>query len=501
MIIDLHEVDRFPLEGRVDVCILGGGVAGITLANALADRFRVLVLEGGSRQPSADSQALYRGRSVGRDYFSLEGTRLRCLGGSSNHWTGWCRPLDASDFEPRPGLAVSGWPISRADLDPYLEQACDILDISAAHRQGPPLGPVNDCVSASSDLKPIDFWWSSPTRFGQKYEHMLETHPNVTCLLHANLTNIQLAENGNSISSFEISDYRGRNFQVSADRFVLAAGGIENPRLLLMSNRQEPAGVGNRNGLVGRYFSEHPHNLVGQIALKSEVWQGIVADWTNFRQSMRFSSPSQSLMDAERILNFGLRFQPSRTRARGGKRAFAKELVCRAPFGESVAEWVTGSALSCFDATLRIASEQALNYDSRVSLGNDEDALGLPQTVLDWQLSPIDRKTMRTAALRWGAAAAIADIGRLKVEDWLMTDDVEIPGIGKDETAGNHHMCTTRMASSPTEGVVDADQKVFGIDNLFIAGSSVFSTSGHANPTFTIVQMTLRLADHFAEAA
>ena len=501
MIVDLHETDSPPIDGEVDVCILGGGVAGITLAVALAERFRVVILEGGGRQPSVDSQNLYRGDIVGRDYFNLDGTRMRCLGGSSNHWGGWCRPLDEHDFEPKPYQEVTGWPIGRADLDPYLDDACDILDIPDDGRHGPDAGQINTGIAASGELEPIDFWWSGPTRFGRKYEKILNSHPNITCLLHANLTDIRLAESGDRVESFEFGDYRERRFSIAASRFVLAAGGIENPRLLLMSNRQMSEGIGNAHGLVGRYFTEHPHHQLGQIAVDSDVWRRIVADWTNFKSAMRFFSPSVEFMDAQRILNFGLRFQPSRTSAAGGVQAFVKDIICNVPLGQSIAEWVNGAAVSCFDAALNIASEQALNYESQVRLSDDVDALGLPRVVLDWKLSPLDRKTMREAALHWGMALAAADLGRLKVHDWVLSDDGEIPGIGQDETAGNHHLCTTRMAASPADGVVDATQRVFGTSNLHIAGSSVFSTGGHANPTLTIVQMTLRLADLLKKAA
>jgi choline dehydrogenase-like flavoprotein len=201
-------------------------------------------------------------------------------------------------------------------------------------------------------------------------------------------------------------------------------------------------------------------------------------------------------MRQEEILNFGLRLVPSADIAETGLRSSLQDLICGIEVLESGAEWITGEEVPCFDGFLDIASEQALNPESRISLGSEADRFGMRRAVLDWQISPIDRRTMRVAALRFGEVLAQQDIGRLKVEDWILSEELDLPGLEADEVGGHHHMCSTRMAATPREGVVDSNQKVFGIDNLYIAGSSVFSTAGHANPTLTIVQMSLRLAGH-----
>lgn len=361
----------------------------------------------------------------------------------------------------------------------------------------PPDDDLATGIAASGELERIRFWQSTPTRFAEKYEQALREHPNIICLLHANLTDIRLTGDGRAVQSFEVTDYRDRSFQVTAGRFVLACGGIENARLLLAANSQAPNGVGNDNDLVGRFFAEHLHNVVGEMVLRDDITERIAAEWSGFLSAQRLFSPSSELMEAEQILNFGLRFEPSRSNARGGMRAVAKDLICRVSLVD-VVEWVTGDDLSCYDATLRVVSEQALNPDSRIRLDTDTDRFGMPRTIVDWQLSAIDKKTQRIAALRFGERLAAADLGRLRVLDWLLDDGADVPGLGEDETAGHHHMCTTRMAASAREGVVDANQRVFGLDNFYVAGSSVFATAGHANPTLTIVQMTLRLAAHLS---
>ena len=141
-------------------------------------------------------------------------------------------------------------------------------------------------------------------------------------------------------------------------------------------------------------------------------------------------------------------------------------------------------------------SEQAPNPSSRVTLGSETDKFGMRRTVLDWRMAEIDKRTIQRAAVYFGESFARLGLGRIRVPDWIMEKEAEFPGLSVDGVGGHHHMCTTRMSDSPAEGVVDRNLKVFGVDNLYVAGSSVFSTGGYANPTFTIVQMTLRLADH-----
>ncbi len=153
----------------------------------------------------------------------------------------------------------------------------------------------------------------------------------------------------------------------------------------------------------------------------------------------------------------------------------------------------------CEDGLLRIVSEQSPNPDSRITIGPDIDRFGLSSPVLHWQLSEIDKHTIRQAVIRFGEAFAESGLGRVRIANWLLYDDIELPGIAEAQVGGHHHMCTTRMASTPREGVVDANQKVFGINNLYISGPSVFSTVGHANPVFTIVQISLRLAKHIID--
>ena len=505
MIENLNEVGSDPFSGvKYDVCICGAGVAGITIAGKLSSKLRVLLLEAGEFDYTIRSQDVYQGKITGLGYFDLTTTRLRYFGGTSNHWSGWCRPLDAYDFERKPYLSTSGWPITRSDLDPYLSEAREILDIPDTPENN--ILSDNDCVAstlaATGQYRSIRFWRSAPTRFGQKYRDFINQRSSLDCFLNANITDIVMTDDHSSISHLEIMDYRGNRYRVSATTYILAFGGIENPRILLNANKQNGVGVGNKKDLVGRFFADHPHHTIGSFILTDKSRRDIAANWVDTLAARRFFSPTQEMMHRDSLLNFGIRFQPNKPVLAYSFKERLKSVICDHEFTKNLVNDIRGEELTCYnnenEGILRMSTEQAPNMQSRITLGQETDKFGLRRLNINWQLSDIDLYTIRQAAIGFGEAMAKLDIGRMHVEEWIQ-DTVtagSLPGIGEDEVAGHHHMCTTRMGSNPGEGVVNADQRVFGLDNLYIAGSSVFSSTGHANPTFTIVQMSLRLADH-----
>jgi choline dehydrogenase-like flavoprotein len=207
------------------------------------------------------------------------------------------------------------------------------------------------------------------------------------------------------------------------------------------------------------------------------------------------------------VANCGLRFEPmgevQKRSLTTQAKEMAKGLICAS---DVVADFVrTVGNFFCprppEAGRLRAAAEQVPNRNSRVRLIDDTDQFGLRRIALDWHLSAMDKKTMREIGMAAGRYLAQQDIGRVKLYHWLFDEDDFVPGLeDNQELAGFHHLGTTRMASSKDDGVVDAHCRVFGVDNLYIAGSSVFRTGGHANPTLTIVQLTLRLADHLTRA-
>ena len=487
MIVDADQGGASAFAGRsFDVCIAGTGPAGITLAHRLAAKgASVALFEAGGFDEDDQSQDLYQGDIVGRDYFPLDVARLRYYGGTSNHWGGWSRPLDAHDFLPNPFNPLSGWPIARSDLDPYGDETATILDLNQ-----PPDAALDMFNGVPSEFVPIFFRFSPPTRFGPKYKAEIAASNRIALCLNANLVDLVLDDSGRSIGEATLRSYnQPAPFTVRASYFVVALGGLENPRFLLNANRQRPAGIGNEHDLVGRYFLEHLHVPVGPMVLRQA------------EPNMMIYSPTPGMMADEGVLNFGLRLTPIFPPAPGSDDAKKVDPACADPLTDLVAAEMAGTPIWCpgRGGEVFLVGEQALNPESRVLLTDDRDRFGLRRMALKWTLSDIDFHTLRTATVQLASLMATRDVGRMKVKDWLLSDD-PAPKLTLDELqGGNHHMGTTRMSDDPKTGVVDRDCRVHSVDNLFMGGSSVFATSGHANPTYTIVQLALRLGDHLGQ--
>ncbi|MGF1454950.1 MAG: FAD-dependent oxidoreductase [Alphaproteobacteria bacterium] len=498
MLYDTMVQDGFTPEGPYDVCIAGGGVAGLVLATQLADRGkRILLLEAGELEYTDRSQSLYEGDSVGREYVPLDATRMRYLGGSSNHWQGWCRPLDPADFERRDHIPESGWPISYADMRRYQSTAAEILEVEDfpdPEQQGSGNQPIRDITFRHSTVRVGE---NGP--FGEKYLDVLKTSNRIDVLLNANVVDAELDLETGRVSSFHYRGY-GADAPVqkaSATHFVVSMGGLENPRFLLNANKQFPNGLGNQHDHVGRYFMEHPHFDFGAYIVNPVT--------TKYGRTDNFVAATDAFVNDAGINKFNVRLveipellPPRHLRDR------IKTIVCS---NETLWDIYTlfDNKVACARGKnagyLRLASEQVPNRESRVRLSDKRDALGLRKIVLDWNLTDLDAQTIREAVLEMGRHFARNDFGRIRIDEWALAEEWRVPQISEGFRAiGHHHMGTTRMAGSAQDGVVDADCRVFGTENLYMAGSSVFRTVGHANPTFTIVQLTLRLADHLAAA-
>ena len=331
---------------------------------------------------------------------------------------------------------------------------------------------------------------------------MLESK-KIELFLNANLVDFELDDNLQTVRYGIFRTFTNPEpFHVEAKAFALCFGGLENPRFLLNANRQIDAGIGNQHDLVGRYFNEHPHQTVGHVLLREPL------------EAREFYAPKRHWKNQEEILSFALYFAPVR------QLSFAQELVrsaaCNIAFIERLAEAVSGRDPRCYvggledfleqwrnpdlmlTASLSIAAEQALDPESRVRLSDDTDRFGLRRIELDWRVGELDYRTIQTATMAFGKLLAERNVGRLKMADWLVDGEGTMPGTDVAQVIGPHHMCTTRMSNSPRYGVVDRDCRVHGMHNLYIGGSSVFATGGYANPTFTIVQLALRMADHLA---
>ncbi len=491
---------------EADLAIIGGGPAGISLAHAfIGSKVRVCLIESGGLQFDRQVQELYDGESTGIDY-PLKANRLRFFGGSSNHWGGYCRPLEAIDLEQRDWVPYSGWPFSIEEITPYYPTASKLVEIA-------PLNYTDkaywDKASGQVTPEPVTgriqvryTHFSPPTRFGSRYGDELRRSGNIQVLLNANVVNIASQEQGQKVSRLDIRTLTGRSHQVRARLYVLATGGLENARMLLLSNQEIPAGLGNQHDQVGRYFMEHPHILgaaqfvVGDQKRLPQIYgQQIFADG---RSAHAAFNPTAASLRQRRLLNAtvmlgkaGIYHTTTKTDWANGRshmdmlKAARRFLTDGLGVADPNQPELLGSWLG-----LGCACEQTPNPDSRVSLAETRDALGLRRIRLDWRLTEQERRSVvehiRTAAMELGALG----IGRMLTD---ILDDGRWPD---KVVGGSHHMGTTRMHDDPRQGVVDRNCKVHGVGNLYIAGSSVFPTSGVSNPTLTLVALTLRLADH-----
>ena len=494
-----------------DICILGAGAAGITLARELAKHpFKVGLVESGGFEPDR-AQELYDGETSGSipgDLRYLITSRMRWFGGTTNIWTGWCRPLDELDFETRPWVTHSGWPMSRAELEPFYERATDLCEIDSFHYTPEQLASEKSTnwLRSEANLRSRFFHFSPPTRFGALYRSELVSSRSVTLLLHANILSLEVDNSGRQVKSVIASGLSGPSFRIQARFFVLACGGIENARLLLVSNSVLKNGIGNQNDLVGRFFMEHPHIT----RAKALFWTGDEtlrayegkADSLLFRNRIRaVLSPTEHLQRQKQILNFSLVIE-KKLNVPKTRTSFADKI--RQLDRERRSDVSSRSQVSAREIEIRI--EQAPDPENRVVLSSVRDTFGMNRAKLFWRMNELDRRTVEEAlnviALELGASG----LGRVKAlngnytqPSWFFDRNAPFDGDRDAQLVlWHHHMGTTRMDSSEKRGVVDTNCQVHGLTNLFIAGSSVFTTSGSANPTLTIIALALRLADHLS---
>lgn len=518
------------------VCIIGAGAAGITLALSLRSAgFPVVVLESGDFEFDEATQALDAGEITGVPNYPLDTSRLRFFGGTTNHWAGWCRPLDTVDFQARAAIPLSGWPFQRTVLEPYYEQAQSICELGPFQydadywiRQTGAATPKFD----PARLKTAIFQVSPPTRFGPVYRDSLRRSETVTVYLNANALDLEANPTASMVNRVKIGCLGGPGFFVQAKYFVLATGGLENVRVLLLSNGVQPAGLGNANDLVGRYFMDHPWFpraavarfgapdpslplLFGETDLHGTTVFGTLAPGDNDTDTHMADSGSADpdgggfriwLGKLHRVID-GIDSLKTVTGALSGLSVPAhlwnhlgNILQDRDAVADSLYRTATGRPTSPFTpqmptagpvigAVLDINIEQAPNPASRVTLSHDRDALGQNRLVLNWQLSEIEKRTYRNAQ-----ASVALEFGRLGIGR-VNSKPLPAHGWPDDMVGSRHHLGTTRMSDNPKLGVVDATCRVHGMSNLYIAGSSVFPTSGYANPTLTIVALALRLSD------
>lgn len=516
-------------ELAAQVCIIGAGAAGLTLASSLeGSGIDVCLLESGGMQPESRTQALYDIESVGYPIRENFMSRARYYGGSCNLWAGRSMRFGPGDLEAREWISNSGWPLDHAELARYYPGAARVLQLpdtglfdAVAHE--PSLTGDERRLYADDDVAPtVSLWARRPKRFGAAYRALLERSQNVRLVLHCNAINIVLNEMGDRTQAVDAATLSGVRFRVRAENVVLASGGLENARLLLVSRDRNPRGIGNDRDLVGRYFMDHPRAVFGRVRLSPgarlphldgrprrdgtvqlglafspelQRREALLDHYATFEveHSEYTARQYQSFIRTMKVL---LRrgHAGSRWRPRGARPGDVSGLLYLLAPREIVPHWLYRTywhmrrLLPDREPGRRVVvyfCEQPPDPASRVTLSEKRDELGLQRLSLDWRVGP----------------SIVDSVLRLQA---LLKERLEETGLGVLEEGGgephftdaSHHMGTTRMSLDPSDGVVDPDGKVHGVRGLFVAGSSVFPSARNRNPTLTIVALALRLADH-----
>jgi choline dehydrogenase-like flavoprotein len=303
-------------------------------------------------------------------------------------------------------------------------------------------------------------------------------------------------ENVTSIESLRSKTIDGKEHRVRARHYVLACGAIHNARLLLASNSRAKRGVGNDHDLVGRYFMEHFEIIAAQVAFETPPPLKLYTIPAEGRARARAElALTGEVQRRRRILNGTASFRPGALTGREQSRFASFSADAEANVKERQAlRYGSNRAMEAQVFQMFTRQEQAPNPESRIELSAEKDELGMPRANLRWKFTPLDKQSIRVFYETFGQEMGRAGLGRVQLMDWLIDgDDNAWPNI---LSGGWHHMGTTRMHVDPKQGVVDANCKVHGLANLYVAGGAVYPTGGAVNPTLTVVAMALRLSDH-----
>jgi choline dehydrogenase-like flavoprotein len=518
MIVDFNDNS---ITGSVttDLCIIGSGAAGISMAREFVGTgVNVLVLEAGGSSFEQKSQEPYQSQIAGLAHEGIHSGRARVLGGTTTLWAGQALPLFDIDFSRRDWISNSGWPITRNDLAAYYPRAQRVMQVPEVsydqetwpnEQSRPPSYNANAMVTYFSQFTHVP-------DFARKYREDLAAVSNITLLTHANVMSLKAGDNADRVTQVRIKSFSGKQGVIRARMFVVACGGIESARLLLASDCVEPAGIGNRHDVVGRYFQDHPGLAIPIRPLNRRLFES----WYNsfrvgrIRHAVKLAA-SEQLQRSNRILHVGAEvFYPPEEH----DPLAAAKLVLNAVRKKHLLSQVPGALLlmgkrphKVFKAAFRrfvlkqpasvnsgqphlgFGVEQMPNPSSRITLSDQVDSLGMRRSVLDWRVTGEEGR-----AIDIFAGALLKEWTRLGVAEFDPAD-LKLRGRERGENGGyidaSHHMGTTRMGSDPRTSVVDSSCRVHGYENLYIASSSVFPTGGFSNPTLTMLALCIRMCD------
>ncbi len=538
MILDLAENDPPPDLPEYDLCVVGTGPAGATVASELrSSGLRVCVLESGRRRPTARGDALKDVES--RGILVKDWSRERVLGGSSTTWAGLSSPLDPIDLAPRPWIDASGWPIDPSELARAYEEAAARYRFPSSRDFGP---EGFAALRAKGELQPrwkrleekVFLACAEPQDFGRECAETWRS-PAVDVLLDATVVRFERSPDGR-VAAALVRTSRGE-LRVRARAFVLAAGGIENCRILLVSR------IGDEHGQVGLHFMNHPKNYFGTVKLARPLehapyFFGSLHKGFAGYAGLRFPDAVQRELG---LLDSYVRFEPlfpwsddegveslvalvKRSRGFYGrwKKKHEDEVVELRDWSETGDDSDLQNRRRSALGTLPLFGNVILHSPSvaryawfrlgkrrpkirrvrvrnflemqpsarnRVTLGARMDANGLPVPLVEHDSTELDRRTLLELHRALREELRANGIGELE-------GDLEHANPWPIDQDASHHMGGTRMGKDLRTSVVDPTLRVHSAENLWIAGSSVFPSSGCANPTYTIVALSIRLARH-----
>jgi choline dehydrogenase-like flavoprotein len=510
-------------SGRIDadICIVGSGAAGLSLASAFFDSAaKVVVLESGAAKPAAWADELDLAETIGVEHRGITAGRVRAFGGTTRAWGGQLIPLRQSELASRPWVPHSGWPIAASTLEPYYRAAESVLGVN-----GPPYDATvwNALGTPPPDFDPAQFCfrfsqWAPLGRrnFGLLFGPALRKSRNVHVVLDATATAITTAQSGAHAIGVRAVSQSGHAIVVGAHWYVLACGAIETARLLLASDGVNGHGVANSSGLVGRFFQDHISCIAGEIRPSSRaaiqhLFNPRYRGRTMYSCKVELSDRAQQDLGLLNVMGHVKFAIPEALGLLEVKRMVQRIQTGKFPvpsLGEALALARGASELARLMATrmlrnqrgapsrgaiyLLVDAEQTPDANSRVCLGDERDARGMRRAVVDWRVGEAELRTIQTFAQLFARAFERAGLGQI---DLAGHADFELEDSLSAVRDIYHQMGTTRMSTSPQEGVVDPNLCSHDIDNLCIVGGSVFPAGGIANPTFTIIALALRLAD------
>lgn len=558
-----QDVSKLPNGTEVisDVCIIGAGPAGMTAAREfLESDYTVSLLESGGRAYNHEVQMLSKGEISGDVNEEQESIHLRQIGGTANNWIlqmtddeyGYrYTPLDEIDFEGREHIPYSGWPIKKADLDPYYERVhavCGVgeYDYTADYWTRGRFRPI----SFRDDKVYNSVFTFGPTKkFTKEFPEQIANSKNVTLYFHATVVELLCNDDGESVTTAVVRMFDGREVYFKAKQFIITSNALQTPRLLLNSTKTHPTGIGNQHDNVGRYFMDH--NLVpcglfypddpslinelgfydmqgvdrstvlGHISLTPEVMKkhklrnlAVMLFPTTWNNNDIEAMKSVNLFVLKPHQIYTLRFpielakhtfnllrdpidlaRHLRNVLRGRKRLILA-VYERVRYGIPIfldlgrGGWSRHARNQRKYDSLELLAivEQSPNPNNRVTVTEEKDALGCRKTKLHYTCAEEDIASVKRAQKIIGEALVETGLGSYQPPE-------ESADMMKTSTGLHHMLGTTRMSDDPKDGVVDRDCRVHGMRNLFVAGSAVFSTGSYANPTLTNLAISIRTSD------